>query len=320
MEPDPSAWADLPPPLLGLLEAERAAGNRVAAVEYGFPAPPAGFCVQLERPVSTRPDQAEDGLEYRQWPNWKGAHGYTDAKGHHFLLNPPLPPPPDPVMHWDEPVHLPQPPAPPSPPGPAQQDLLERFRQSLNIDHEKWREGTGYDLEALAALDRDERQAAELMILDRGARDWRDVEALAQLNTPSTRMVLRQAAEEGPAAIRLAVLRCAPDLLPPEDRTRTLLAALKTAAPFDGLSQAIDAVVAHHPPSVMDALWRGLTEREGGVAVHFAALLTYLHGRADSTFDWEQRPFFLTFNTGDAGERADAVAALRKRLGLDGGP
>jgi hypothetical protein len=323
LEPDATAWAGLPPPLLALLEAERAAGNRVLSVEYGFPAPPAGFCVQLERPVSTRPEQARDGLEYRQWPNWKGAHGYTDAKGHHFLLNPPLPPPSDPVMRWDEPAGVSRATAPPLPqdiPPPGEADAaspLERFRASLNIDYEKWHEGIGYDLDALEALDRDARQAAERLILDRNAQDWRDVEALAHLNTVSTRAMLRQAAEEGTAAIRLAVLHYAPDLLPPEDRTRTLVAALATTAPFDGLGLAVAAVVAHHPPPVMEALWRGLIERDGGVAVHFAALLTYLYGQAASTFDWAHRPFFLTFNTEDADERATAVAVLRKRLGLD---
>lgn len=314
MEPDPSAWAGLPSALLALLEAERAAGNRVLAVESGFPAPPAGFYVQLERPVGTRSAHAQDGLEYRRWPNWKGAHGYTDATGHHFLLNPPLPPPLDPLMHRDEPAY---PPRAACPPAARPHDLLERFLQSLNIDYEKWRDGIGYDLEALAALDGEARQDAERLILGRGARDWRDVEALAHLDTPSSRGALRQAAEEGTAAVRTAVLHYAPDLLLQDDRTRALVAALDTAAPFDGLSQAIDAVVEQHPPAVLDALWRGLQAREGDVAVHFAALLTYLYGQAETPFDLEQRPFFLTFNTEDADERARAVASLRRRLGLE---
>ena len=103
MEPDPSEWSGLPPALLALVAAERAAGNRVAAIERGFPAPPVGFCVLLERDVSTRPPDADDGLLYRRWPNWKGYHGYSDAPGHFFVLNPPLPPATDPVMAWDEP-------------------------------------------------------------------------------------------------------------------------------------------------------------------------------------------------------------------------
>ena len=88
MEPDPSEWSGLPPALLALVAAERAAGNRVAAIERGFPAPPVGFCVLLERDVSTRPADADDGLHYRQWPNWKGYHGYSDEPGHFYVLNP----------------------------------------------------------------------------------------------------------------------------------------------------------------------------------------------------------------------------------------
>ncbi len=325
MEPHPSAWAGLPPALHALVEAERAAGNRVAAIDTGFPAPPVGFCVLLEKDVSTRPADADDGLHYRKWPNWKGYHGYADAKAHFFVLNPPVPPAPEPVMHWDEsgaslpaenprrePVAIQVALASPAPLADAAP--LERFRQSMNIDYEKWREGIGYDVDALDAMAPDARRAAESLLLVRGALDWRDVEAMARLDTPACRRVLRQALETGETAIRLAVMRFAPLLLAPDDRAAQLVAALATAAPFDGLSQAIDQVVAFHPAEVMAALWRGLTQREGGVAVHYAALLAYLHGRADSVFDMNQRPFFLTFNTDDPAARATAVAALRERL------
>ena len=326
MEPDPSEWSGLPPALLALVAAERAAGNRVAAIDRGFPAPPVGFCVLLERDVSTRSADADDGLHYRRWPNWKGYHGYSDAAGHFFVLTPPLSNAPDPVMAWD---------APPPPTSPAQSPAprpiplqvanlapapqpggspLTRFRRSLDINYEKWREGIGYDMDALDAMDRDERLAAEGLLLARGALDWRDVEAMARLDTPVCRDVLRQALAEGCAEIRLAVMRYAPSLLTPASRTATLVAALATAAPFDGLSQAIDQAVAWHPPEVIDALWHGLVEREGGVAVHYAALLAFLHGRADSLFDLSQRPLFLRFNTPDPARRAAAVAALRERL------
>lgn len=191
---------------------------------------------------------------------------------------------------------------------------LDRFRDSMVITYERWHDGIGYDMDALDAMDRDEHLAAEGLLLARGALDWRDVEAMARLDTPACRDVLRRALVEGRAEIRLAVMRYAPGLLTPASRTATLVAALATAAPFDGLSQAIDQAVAWHPPEVIDALWHGLGAREGAVAVHFAALLAYLHGRADSIFDLSQRPLFLSFNTPDPARRAAAVAALRQRL------
>ena len=85
-------------------------------------------------------------------------------------------------------------------------------------------------------------------------------------------------------------------------------------APLDVVRQAIDQAVAWHPAEVIDALWRGLSEREGPVAVHYAALLTYLYGRADSLFDFDQRPLFLRFHADDPAHRADALAALHQHL------
>jgi hypothetical protein len=70
-------------------------------------------------------------------------------------------------------------------------------------------------------------------------------------------------------------------------------------------------VESSHPASIVDALWRGLTTRPGDVAVHYAAMLAFLHGKAESTFDWSLRPLFLAFNTPSETERQAALAELR---------
>jgi hypothetical protein len=54
----------------------------------------------------------------------------------------------------------------------------------------------------------------------------------------------------------------------------------------------------------------------GDVAMHFAAMLLFVHGKADSEFDWEHRPFLLQFNTEDPAERAPAYRELCERIGL----
>lgn len=313
----------LPLALHALLAAELAAGNRIVELDRGFPAPPVGLCVILENPVSTRLSDAQDGLHFREWPNWKGYNGYADAREFFFVLNPPYAPPHDPVLRREEEGATISPPAVaearqavPALPEIGVDTLLRRFEKSMHIDYEKWHDGIGYDLGALAAMDRDERSSVEGILLGRGVADWRDVEALAWLNTTACRMALRRALEEGDAIIRLAVVRHAPDLATPEIRTASLVSALETVTAFAGLSQALNEAAHFHPPEVMAALWRGVSEREGDVAVHFAALLTYLHGKADSIFDDEQRSFFLSFNTPEKDRRAVAVTALRKRLGI----
>ena len=69
-----------------------------------------------------------------------------------------------------------------------------------------------------------------------------------------------------------------------------------------------------HPPAIVDALWRGLTTRQGDVATHYAAMLAFVYGKADSPFDWSMRPLFLKFNTTSTAERQAAIAELRKRI------
>lgn len=339
--------AALPPALATLLRDELAAGNRVAAIESGHPAPPVGVCVVLERPVLTLAGTPADmlaarGLVPRRWPGRVQPGGWTDAKGHCFLLEPAQGSTAVAALaardaaaqaaavaaasaakaraaaHVDEDLdedlrlrarlRL----------GPS--EAMRAWDASREIDYERWREGTGYDLAALARMTPAERASVETSLLH-GLRDWRDVQALAALDTPRARAALRRALEEGSDALRMAVLREAPQLVAADARgsaarTRALVQALATAELYGGLSQALDEVESFHPPAVMEALWRGLRERDGATAVHYAAMLSYLHGAAAEPFDWAQRPFFLTFHTEDAAERAAAIAELRRRLAL----
>lgn len=321
----------LPSVLRSLLEAELAAGNEVTALESGFPAPPAGFCLMLEHPLQTRWKSEYPDLIYREWPNWKGYRGVTDLTGHFFLLEPPLPPLQDPVMRYgpdgiaSAPGRASPQEAPTRPstrprmdePGPPSMGV---FWPDLEMDYEKWHDGLGHDLEALNALPEPEKKAVEAHLIQRGIRDWRDVEALASLDGDAARAALREALAQGELEVRLAVARQKPAWLTPSSRTALLVEALEQAAPFAGLTPTVDAVVDFHPPAVMAALWRCLEDREGDVAVHYAALLTYLHGVAQSPFDMALRPFFLTFNTADAQARRAAISTLRDKITLEGSP
>jgi hypothetical protein len=325
--------AALPAPLAALLRDELDAGNRLLEITSGHPAPPAGVAVVLERPALTLRGATADalgarGLVRRHWPHSARPSGWTDHKGHCFLLEPPgAAQPVDAVTAAVA--------APAAPVAPAtrhvEEDLLYRARiamgpsaamrawdASREMNYERWREGTGYDLDALAQMTPTERSSVETSLLH-GIRDWRDVQALAALDTPRARAALRRTLDEGSDALRMAVLRHAPNVAGDAGharRTAALVQALATAELYGGLSQALDEVEDFHPQAVVDALWRGLRERDGGTAVHFAAMLSYIHGAANEAFDWSQRPFFLTFHTEDAAERAAAIAELRRRLQL----
>jgi hypothetical protein len=323
-----------PPLLRALLEAELAAGNAIAEVGHRFPAPPAGAYFKMTGPVTTRPRASGDGLKFRE-VNASIYNGFfTDERGFYFIVEPPLPPPPEPDMDAIRAAHAPPPFLPPPPPDvdplPAlafplplppvtsdPQSAFRRFESSMVMDYEKWHDGIGYDIEALQSATGIERDAIEILVLNRRAKDWRDVEALAALGTPQAIRALRLAARSPDAEIRLAVVNYAPELVPETQRISSLVSALGSASFGSGLSQALDEAAGFHPKPVVDALLRGALRREGEAAVHFAALTMFIYGKASSAFDWDQRPFFLRFNTPDRNARETAFRELCAKIGVD---
>ncbi|MDD2761149.1 MAG: hypothetical protein PHH11_12750 [Methylomonas sp.] len=217
-----------------------------------------------------------------------------------------------PVMHYDAEGRFvngtAEPFAPAASPKPT---ALQRFLDSMVIDYEHWHDGIGYDMAALTEMSAEEREQLEILLLSRGVNDWRDIQALASLNTERSLAALRQALKSDalPATLALNAAELAE-----HGRTAAIAAELETAQWFEGLGPALDLAAENPAPAVVEALWRGLETRGGDVAVHFAALLAYLHRLASEPFDIEQRPFFLTFNTDDPLERRAAIAELRARI------
>lgn len=320
------ALAAFPPELRTLIDAELAAGNTLVELAGGFPAPPAGLYVKLSRMVTTRPHASGDGVTYfdRGYPGYSGE--WADARRFFFVLEPPRPQPPDPDMNAiraqaNAGVGMPPPPPAPRPrtaAGPTA--LVERFQASMAIDYEKWHDGIGYDVALIRQASPDERAQIEELVLPRGAADWRDVEALAALDSPRSRSLLESALRHSKPEILAAIRRHAPELVSAQQRVKDVCDALRTATFGYGLSEVIDEVARFHPPEVVAELFRGLLTREGAVAVHYAAMLTYIHGQAAEPFDWEQRPFFLGFGTDDRNERRRRLRELCDRIGIDPAP
>jgi hypothetical protein len=305
----------LPPVLRALLDAELAAGNQIVRRRYDTPAPPVGAFLQLALRVSTRPRASGDGLIFHDFSRLGFPGSFTDDGGVFYLLEP-FAPELEVDMDAIRDAHNAQVFHPhiirsdPDTP-------LGRFERSMVIDYEKWHDGDGYDMDALKAASGEERAAVEAMVMDRGAKDWRDVEALAALGTPRADEILRRASENPDPEIRLAVVRYAPKLVPESRRVASLISALETAVLFGGLSQALDETAEFHPEPVVDALFRGALKRDGETAVQFAAMLMFVHGKADEPFDWDQRPFFLRFNTENHQERVAVFRELCQKIEVD---
>ena len=155
---------------------------------------------------------------------------FTDAKGYCFILEAPLPPPPEPDMNAiREAANIPRPRIFPTGDSP-----YDRFIRSMVIDYEKWHDGTGYDLDILKDATPQELAQIEDFLIARQVIDWRDVEALAALDTPRARALLRKTLKGRNRELSIAVTDYAPHLVSELEQTKSLVAALKETG-FDSV-------------------------------------------------------------------------------------
>ncbi len=98
--PDPFSQqiAEFPAPLRALVEAELEAGNTIVAIENGFPAAPCGASVKLARAVCDERRRSQGEVEFYARNNASYAGEFTTEQRHFFVLEPPLPPEPEPDM------------------------------------------------------------------------------------------------------------------------------------------------------------------------------------------------------------------------------
>ena len=186
-----------------------------------------------------------------------------------------------------------------------------RFLSSMVMDYEKWHDGVGYDLPALADMTADERRKIERKLLSTQNLDWRDLEAMAALDTPDTRAALRRRAEGKNGEPRLAAGRHLAEMGEAVDEAASVARALRESAEDStDMNRALEMAEEHGTPEVLTALLE--CARTGKDAVHCAALLYFHSGLTDDPFDWDHRPFFLRF--GEEGERAAAYQELLERL------
>lgn len=197
-------------------------------------------------------------------------------------------------------------------------DAVARFTASMNIDYEKWHDGIGYDIDAIRAATPAERSKIEQIMLARGVKDWRDLEALEALATPKATAAIRATIKSSDPELRLRATRILAHE-PDGEATRdaAIVHAIERADVYAGLTQALDAAENHPSQAVKDALFRATLKGTSVTAVHTAALLFFLYGKAKEPFDMAQRPFFLKFSTEVKADRIAPFKELCATLGVD---
>jgi len=186
-----------------------------------------------------------------------------------------------------------------------------RFLKSMTIGLEEWREGTGYDLSALNEMTPDERAAIERKLIEHLADpgDWRDVEALAALATPTALAAVEKARKHPDSEVREHAIEHVLEKNPKDPKIEAdVVRAVKKGN--------IELAEQCPTPRVKRALLDCARTADATTRVNAAALLMYLCGQATEPFDWKQRPFFLRFGEEDPKERRAALKELREKTGL----
>lgn len=194
---------------------------------------------------------------------------------------------------------------------PADMSLTDQFRASMGMNHQRWHDGIGYDLPLLSKATPEDLAEIEALLLNEPVNDWRIVEGLSRLRTPAAIARLKSAlATSRDHTVKMSITQYAADLISEEERSAAIMAALREAPLIQGFHRAVQQIPDFHPREVMDELHLAVLKREGEVAMHGAALLLFLHGKASSIFASAHRTFLTRFGSKNADERMSAYREL----------
>jgi len=141
----------------------------------------------------------------------------------------------------------------PSPDPKPLSESANRFISSMTVTYEMWHDGTGYDLETLKGLSSEEMAAVEKILIDHRPRDWRDIEALATIDSPRAKQEIESALKSADVQVRQQAQRSVDAEPPKPDRARLLIQSPERDDLLGGLGAALDEVAEFHPPEVSNS-------------------------------------------------------------------
>ncbi len=190
-------------------------------------------------------------------------------------------------------------------------DAYRRFAESKLMDYEKWHDGVGYDLDALAEMTDEEREGVVSDLISH-VQDWRDLEALHFVGTVAAHAAIEKARNSPDAKLRVAALRYGP----PATGSNAESTLLKTLDPATATTDAIEEAANYKTPAIIEALLRCARECTGPEAYGAVASLLVMHGKLDSVYSWDRRDFILRFVEPPSPDRDTAYGELRAELGI----
>lgn len=187
------------------------------------------------------------------------------------------------------------------------------------IDYDKWKEGTPYDLAALAGITAEERDLLTDEICQRSSLDWRDVEALRTLATPRAVSRIGKAAEKQTDGAGIEAFRHEIETHGwTAEMERRFIEKLEAAASMTGaLDRLYDIAEAHPNNAVLTQIFRNARlSSDPTVRYSMGAFLLQLAGHVDSryVFGTDHRPHLLNLNSADDKTYSAAVAWLEEKM------
>lgn len=202
---------------------------------------------------------------------------------------------------------------PPRNPSPAYQ----RFKRSMMLDYDAWRDGTPYDVAALADVTEDERELLTDELCEKGSLDWRDVEALRALASPRALERLGKAAESQTDGGGIeAFMDEVSQSWTPEVEARFIDKLERVQSMTGALDRLYDIAEAHPTPAVIAQLLRNARIHSDPVVRYsMGAFLIELTGHdTRHTMDEAIRPHLLNLNSADYKTYKAAVAWLEDKV------
>ena len=198
-------------------------------------------------------------------------------------------------------------------------DAFTRFRKSMIIDYDAWKEGTPYDIPALAEVTPDERDRLTDEICERSSLDWRDVEALRALATPKAIKRVGVAADKQTdgGGIEAFADDIAKHGWTPEIESRFIDKLERALSMTGALDRLYEIAEAHPTPAVLEQLMRNARiSSDNTVRYSMGGFLLELTGHIDTryTFDPNIRPHLLDLNSDDYKTYKAAVAWLEAKV------
>jgi hypothetical protein len=204
---------------------------------------------------------------------------------------------------------------PPDPSSPA----MIRFIKSMKIGYIEWHDGISYDLEALKEYSTEELNYIEALLLSRKNEDWRDVEALAALNTPAAIQALKDCLESSNLDCRLFAVRYLKEMNILDRIDQVVVTALPLTKTGEGFSLALALAKDYPSEAIKDiVLWCCLNGNES-IRVLCAAMVLYLYGITTDYYDTSHKIVF-EFHEPDRSKRIEPFTRLCRMINIDPEP